>query len=121
MKYRLKGHKDRNRHENRIKRSGQARLVYVKNKVAIPHHAKMSPWGREREKGGREGERERVGERERERERQGGERERERESGGRERERERKRERERLLIPNAQSIAEGHFKVEHKSSKQKVV
>ena len=26
-----KGHKDRNRHKNRIKRSGQARLVYVKN------------------------------------------------------------------------------------------
>ena len=27
----LKGHKDRNRHKNRIKRSGQARLIYVKN------------------------------------------------------------------------------------------
>ena len=26
-----KGHKDRNRYKNRIKRSGQARLVYVKN------------------------------------------------------------------------------------------
>ena len=25
----LKGHKDRNRHKNRLKRSGQARLVYV--------------------------------------------------------------------------------------------
>ena len=29
MKYCLKDHKDRNRHKNRIKRSGQARLVYV--------------------------------------------------------------------------------------------
>ena len=29
MKYCSKGHKDRNRHKNRIKRSGQARLVYV--------------------------------------------------------------------------------------------
>ena len=25
----LKGHKDRNRHKNRIKRSGQAQLIYV--------------------------------------------------------------------------------------------
>ena len=31
MKYSLKGHKGRNRHKKRIKRSGQARLVYVKN------------------------------------------------------------------------------------------
>ena len=32
MKYSGKGHKDRNRHKNRIeKRSGQARLVYVKD------------------------------------------------------------------------------------------
>ena len=31
MKYSLKGHKDRNRHKNKIKRSGQARLVYVKD------------------------------------------------------------------------------------------
>ena len=29
MKYSWKGHKERNRHKNRIKRSGQARLVYV--------------------------------------------------------------------------------------------
>ena len=29
MKYNSKGHKDRNRHSNGIKRSGQARLVYV--------------------------------------------------------------------------------------------
>ena len=29
MKYSWKGHKDRNRHKNRIKGSGQARLVYV--------------------------------------------------------------------------------------------
>ena len=27
----LKGHKDRNRHKNRIKRRGQALLIYVKN------------------------------------------------------------------------------------------
>ena len=31
MKYVRKDHTDRNRHKNRIKRSGQARLVYVKN------------------------------------------------------------------------------------------
>ena len=31
MKYSLKGHKDRNRHKNKMKRSGQARLVYVKD------------------------------------------------------------------------------------------
>ena len=31
MKYSRKGHKDRNRHKNRIKRSGKTRLVYVKN------------------------------------------------------------------------------------------
>ena len=29
MKYSWKGHKDRNRHKNRIKRSGQVRLLYV--------------------------------------------------------------------------------------------
>ena len=32
MKYSSKGHKDKkNRHKNRLKRSGQARLLYVKN------------------------------------------------------------------------------------------
>ena len=31
MKYSWKGHKDRNRHKNRIKRSGHAWLAYVKN------------------------------------------------------------------------------------------
>ena len=31
MKYSWKGHKDKNRHKNRIERSGQARLVYVKD------------------------------------------------------------------------------------------
>ena len=31
MKCRWKGHRDRNRHKNRIQRSGQARLVYVKD------------------------------------------------------------------------------------------
>ena len=30
-KYSCKGHKDRNRHKNRIKRSRQVRLVYVKS------------------------------------------------------------------------------------------
>ena len=34
MKYSWKGHKDRNRHKNRIKRSEQARLVYVKDITA---------------------------------------------------------------------------------------
>ena len=43
MKYSWKGPKDRNRHENRIKRSGQARLVYVRHKLYHPHHVKMSP------------------------------------------------------------------------------
>ena len=32
MKYSRKDHKGRNRHKNRIKRSGLARLVYVKDK-----------------------------------------------------------------------------------------
>ena len=54
-KYSGKGHKDRNRHKNRIKRSGQARLVYVRHKPQ---------------------------EREREREREGGERERGSDSTG---------------------------------------
>ena len=41
MKYSRKGHKDRNRHKNGIKRSGQARLVYVKKKqLQHPHHVK---------------------------------------------------------------------------------
>ena len=31
MKYSRKGHQKRNRQKNRIKRSGQARLVYVKD------------------------------------------------------------------------------------------
>ena len=31
IKYSLKGHKDKNRHKNRTKRCGQARLVYVKD------------------------------------------------------------------------------------------
>ena len=31
MKYSWKVHKDKNRHKNRIKRSGQARLVYVRD------------------------------------------------------------------------------------------
>ena len=33
MKYSGKGHKDRNRHKNRIQRSRQARLVYVRHKL----------------------------------------------------------------------------------------
>ena len=46
MKYSSKGHKDRNRHKNRIKRSRQARLVYVKrHKQEHPHHVKVSSWG----------------------------------------------------------------------------
>ena len=31
LKYSRKGYKERNRHENRIKRSAKARLVYVKD------------------------------------------------------------------------------------------
>ena len=36
MKYGWKGHKDRNRHKNRIKRSGQGRLVYVYTVTSRP-------------------------------------------------------------------------------------
>ena len=43
MKYSRKGHKDRKRHKNRIKRSGQARLVYVRHKPQHPHHVHVSP------------------------------------------------------------------------------
>ena len=42
MKYNWKGHKDRNRHQNRINRSGQAHLVYVKNILQHPHHVKVN-------------------------------------------------------------------------------
>ena len=39
----LKGHKDRNRHKNRIKRSGQAWLVYIRrHTLQHPHHMKVS-------------------------------------------------------------------------------
>ena len=31
IKYSRKGYNDRNRHKNKMKRSGQARLVYVKD------------------------------------------------------------------------------------------
>ena len=41
MKYSWKGHKDRNRHKNRMKRSGQAGMIYVKRQH--PHHVKVSP------------------------------------------------------------------------------
>ena len=44
MKYCSKGHKDRNRHKNRIKRSGQARLVYV---IDINHNIRTTwKWAR---------------------------------------------------------------------------
>ena len=45
MKYIWKGHTDRNRYKNRIKRSGQARLVYVWRKSQHLYHAKVSPRG----------------------------------------------------------------------------
>ena len=45
MKYSWKGHKDRNRHKNKIKRSEQARLVYVRHKLQHPQHVKLSPQG----------------------------------------------------------------------------
>ena len=41
MKYSWTGHKDRKRHENRIKRSGQARLVYV---FDINHNIPITRW-----------------------------------------------------------------------------
>ena len=41
----IKGHKDRSRHKNRIKRSGQARLVCLRQKPSHPHHVKVSPRG----------------------------------------------------------------------------
>ena len=50
MKCSSKGHKDRNRNKDRIKRSRKALLVYVKDicqrhKPQHPHHVKVSPWG----------------------------------------------------------------------------
>ena len=45
MKCSRKGHKNRNRHTNRKKKSGQARLVYVENITVISHHVTVSPWG----------------------------------------------------------------------------
>ena len=45
MKYSWKGHIDRNRHQTRTKRSGQAWLVYVRHKPWHPHHVKGSPQG----------------------------------------------------------------------------
>ena len=50
MKRSWKGHKDRNRQKNRIKRSGQVWLVYVF--TWHPHHVKVSPRG---PSGGHEG------------------------------------------------------------------
>ena len=34
-------------HKNRTKRSGQARLVFVRDKPQHPHHEKVSPRGHE--------------------------------------------------------------------------
>ena len=45
MKYSLNGHEDINRHKNRIKRSWQAQLVYVRHKLQHSHHVKVSPPG----------------------------------------------------------------------------
>ena len=46
MKYSWKGHKDGNRHKNRIKRSGQARSVSVKDiNHNIPTMWRWAPWG----------------------------------------------------------------------------
>ena len=45
MKYSWNGRKDRKRQKNRIKRSGQAQLVYDRHKPQRPHHVKVSPWG----------------------------------------------------------------------------
>ena len=50
MKCNWKGHKDRNRHKNRIKRSDQARLVYVKHKPFHPHQVNVSSRGQIGEK-----------------------------------------------------------------------
>ena len=47
MEYSWKGHRDRNRHKNRIERNGPARLVYVFDiNHKHPHHGKVSPRGR---------------------------------------------------------------------------
>ena len=47
MKYSWKGHKHRNRHKDRIKTSGQTRLVYgKKNEPQHSHHVKVSPRGK---------------------------------------------------------------------------
>ena len=46
VKYSRKGHKNRNRHKNRIKTGGQAQLVDVKDiNREHPHHVKVGPWG----------------------------------------------------------------------------
>ena len=50
MKYNWKGHKDRNRHKNRIRRSGQARLVYVRQTVTSPPREGEPSGTRERER-----------------------------------------------------------------------
>ena len=44
-KYSWQGHKARNRHKNKIKRSRQGRLVYVRHKPWQPHHVKGNPRG----------------------------------------------------------------------------
>ena len=45
MKYSWKGHKDRNRHKDRIKRSGQARLVAnCWNQLRCGHKASSTDW-----------------------------------------------------------------------------
>ena len=45
MKYSGKGRKDRNRHKNRIRRSEQARLVYVKDITATSTPHEVEPAG----------------------------------------------------------------------------
>ena len=42
MGYRWKGHKDRNRHKNRIKRTGKARLVYIREMYDV-HREEPQP------------------------------------------------------------------------------
>ena len=52
MKYSLKGHKDRNRHKNRIKKNEWASSAGLcqRHKPQHPHHVKLSPLGQKYEK-----------------------------------------------------------------------
>ena len=52
MKYSWNGHKDRNRHKNRIKKEWASSVgLCQKHKPQHPHHVKVSPWGQKQRRG----------------------------------------------------------------------